>query len=98
MVAEILMDPWFETAAAFSLRDMAKVMHEQFAVAPGISPNNNRIAQTYTTRVVGDYAGVPRGFSQLAILGARESDQLPALLFWNNPAPGETRIGHVPRT
>jgi len=96
-VADILADPWFETAAAFALGDMHKIMQEQFAVAPGISPNNNSMAKTYATRVVGDDAGVPRGFSQLAILGHRNPIDHQHSDFGTILHAGETRVGHVPR-
>ena len=68
-IAEILIDPGFEAAAAFALRDVHEIVDEQFAIAPGIGPNDHGMAKAYATSVVREDAGATRGLSQLGTVG-----------------------------
>lgn len=95
-IAKILLNPRFKAAAALALRDVHKIVQNQFPVAPGISADNERVAETYATCIGRDYAGASRGLRQLGVVGNRDSI--------NNQRPdtgtildaGQARIGGVP--
>lgn len=97
-IVQILADPLFETATAFALRNVHKIVQEQFAIAPGIGANDDGMAKSDATRVRGNDLRTPRGLRQFAALRQRNSidDQNSDALKIANP--GKARIGLVLRT
>ena len=72
-VAEILLNPLLEPAAALALRDVDKVVQNQFAVAPGIGADNEDVPETDATGIVRDYPGAPSGLRQLFMVRHRNT-------------------------
>ncbi|MEY2490341.1 MAG: hypothetical protein QOC70_2283 [Verrucomicrobiota bacterium] len=97
-VAKILSNPLLETAASFALRDVYKIVQEQFAVAPRFRANYDRVAESDATRVSGNDTSAPSRVSQFAAFRQRypiddqHSNALPIL------NTGPARILHVLRT
>ena len=70
-IAKILADPFGKPTAAFALRDVDKIMQNQFAIVPGINPNNERVTETRATCVFGNDADTFRRLRQFRILRER---------------------------
>ena len=70
-VTKIMTAPLFESTAPLALRDVNEIMQNQFAIVPGINPNNERVTETHATRVFGDDADAFRGFRQFRVLRER---------------------------
>ena len=95
---KIVLNPLLEAAASFALRDVDKVVHEQFAVAPRFRANHDRVAEADATGVRSDDPSAPGGLSQFAVLRQRDAvdDQNPDALTILDAGPA--RISEVLRT
>ena len=60
-VTKIFMDPLFESAGAFALRDVDEIVQDQFAIVPGIAAHNQRVTETHAARVFGNDANPTGG-------------------------------------
>src|ERR1041385_20218 len=70
-VTQVAPNPRLESAAAFALRDMYQVMHEQFAVTPGVGADDDSGAKPDTSRLLGEDANMAGGLGQLRVLRQR---------------------------
>jgi hypothetical protein len=71
--AEVFPNKRFETAIAFTLRDMDELMHEQLAIAPAIGANNNSVADARATGGGGNEDVFPREIREPLIIRKRET-------------------------
>jgi hypothetical protein len=53
------------------LRDVDEIVQKKLAVAPGVGPNDDGVAEADASRIVCEYAGASRRFRQLRIVGQR---------------------------
>jgi len=92
------MDPLFEPAAAFALRDVDEIMQNLFAVVPGIDANNQGMTKTRATCVFSDNADAFRRLRQFRIVRERNpidhQDSDPGAILH----PGELGIVRMPRS
>lgn len=70
-VAQVVAHKGLESAAAFALRDVDELVQEQFAVTPGIGPDNDPVADGHAARSLGDDLGAPGGLGELLVLRHR---------------------------
>ena len=94
-IEKVIANPLLQTATSFALRDMNKIVQEQFAVTPRFRANHDRVADSDATRVRGDDTSAPSHVRQLAAFRQRDSidDQHSNTL--NIPNTGQARISHV---
>jgi len=97
-VKKILLNPLLEAATSFALRDVHEIVHEQFAVAPGLRANDDCMAEADATCVLGDNMGTPGRLGQFSAFGQRDAidDQHSNAL--TIPDTGLARIRHLLRT
>ena len=72
-VTEIVTAPLFQSATALALGDVHEIMHNQFAIVPGVGPNDQSVPETHAPGVIGDNADSLRCFSEIWIFGQRNS-------------------------
>ena len=70
-VVEIFADPLLKSAGAFALREVDKIMQNQFSIVPGVATNKQRVTQAHATRVFGDDPETSRGLGQFRIIRQR---------------------------
>jgi len=94
-VEKVISNPLLETAASFALRDMDKIVQEQFAITPRFRTNNDRVTDSDAARVLGDDTSAPSRLSQLAAFRQRDpiDDQHSNAL--NIPNTGPARVSDV---
>lgn len=55
-VTEVFAAPLFQSATAFALRDVNEIVQNQFAIVPGVDPNNQCVTEPHASRVIGEDA------------------------------------------
>jgi hypothetical protein len=72
-IHQVFVHEWFETAAAFALSDMNKLMQEQFPILPAIGANNNAMTDRGRLRGIREDLSAAGGICQLFVFGHRHA-------------------------
>src|SRR5438270_12389441 len=72
-IGQILADPLLKSAAVLALRNVDKIMQNQFAIVPGIGPNDQSMTKAYATSVFRNDTGASRRRRQTFVIGQGNS-------------------------
>ena len=97
-VEKVLPHPWLKPATAFALGDVHEIVHEQFAVAPRLAANHNRVPESDATRVLGNDLNASSGLRQFGVLRPRDPIDNQHSDAFTIPNTGQPRISQVLRT